>query len=137
MRVKCLGHKPSYANDCAAGLDLRSNNDVVIQPGDIVEIDSYFAVEMPRRHFGLLAARSGLSSKHQIKLINDIGVIDEDYRGFLGIKLVNESEIPYEVKSGDRVAQLIVIPYTQTKLIYVDELNDTDRGEGGFGHTGR
>lgn len=74
--------------------------------------------------------------KRQIKLINDVGIIDEDYRGNIGIRLINEGKNPYLIEKGDRVAQLIIIPYIQVDIEYVDELSETDRGTGGFGSTG-
>ena len=137
MKLKCRCEKPSYANRYAAGLDLKANEEVTINPGDIVDIKSKLAVEIPRRHFGMVVARSGLSYKRQIKLINDIGVIDEDYRGDIGIRLINEGKEPYTIKKGDRVAQMITIPYEQPKLKFVNKLGDTQRGKNGFGSTGR
>lgn len=137
MKVVCKGEKPSYANKYAAGLDLRANGWVTINPGDIVDIQSKLAVEIPHGCFGLVVARSGLSYKRQIKLINDVGIIDEDYRGDIGIRLINEGKEPYLIKKGDRVAQMIIIPYKQPKLKFVDELGDTERGTKGFGSTGR
>lgn len=137
MKIKCTGEKPSYANPFAAGLDIRSNNQVYIQPGEIVDIDTLLAVEIPAGHFGMVVARSGLSYKQQVKLINDVGIIDEDYRGNIGIRLINEGKEPYLIEVGDRVAQMIIIPYIQVDLEYVDELSETERGEGGFGHTGK
>lgn len=135
MKLKCTGEKPSYANQYAAGLDLKANEEVTINPGDIVDIKSKLAVEIPAGHFGMVVARSGLSYKRQIKLINDVGIIDEDYRGDIGIRLINEGKKPYTIKKGDRVAQMIIIPYIQPKLVYVDELSKTDRGSNGFGST--
>lgn len=137
MRVKCTGEKPSYANEYAAGLDIRSNEQVYIYPGEIVDIETLLAVEIPKGHFGMVVARSGLSYKRQIKLINDVGIIDEDYRGNIGIRLINEGKEPYLIEVGDRVAQMIIIPYIQPRLIYVDKLEETDRGNSGFGSTGR
>lgn len=137
MKVRCKGEKPSYANEYAAGLDLRANEDVLIKPGQIIDIKSLLAMEIPPGHFGLVVARSGLSYKRQIKLINDVGIIDCDYRGDIGIRLINEGEEYYQIKKGDRVCQMIIIPYVQVKLKYVDELSETERGEGGFGHTGK
>ena len=137
MKVKCTGEKPSYANKYAAGLDLRANEEVPINPGDIVDIQSKLAVEIPHKCFGLVVARSGLSYKRQIKLINDVGIIDEDYRGDIGIRLINEGKEPYLIKKGDRVAQMIIIPYEQSKLKFVDKLDETQRGKNGFGSTGR
>lgn len=136
MKVRCTGEKPSYANDNAAGLDLRANEDVLIKPGQIIDIKSQLAMEIPPGYFGMVVARSGLSYKHQIKLINDVGIIDSDYRNDIGIRLINEGKEYYQIKSGDRIAQMIIIPYIQPKLAYVDELSVTDR-KGGFGSTGR
>lgn len=137
MKIVCTGEKPSYANEYAAGLDIRSNTDVLIKAGDIVDIETMLSMEIPNGHFGMVVARSGLSYKHQIKLINDVGIIDEDYRGNIGIRLVNEGNKPYLIEVGDRIAQMIIIPYIQADLEYVDELSETERGAGGFGHTGK
>lgn len=160
MRVRCRGEKPSYVNLYAAGLDLRSNEDVVIHAkknfiemvifkirkilgkedreySNIVDLESKLAVEIPEGHFGMVVARSGLSFKHRIKLINDVGIIDEDYRGDIRLRLVNEGNEDYEIKKGDRVAQMIIIPYKQVDLVYVDELSKTERGNKGIGSTGR
>lgn len=160
MRVRCRGEKPSYANLYAAGLDLRSNEDVVIHAkknfiemvifkirkilgkedreySNIVDLESKLAVEIPKGHFGMVVARSGLSFKHQIKLINDVGVIDEDYRGDIRLRLVNDGKKDYEIKKGDRVAQMIIIPYEQVDLVFVDKLSETERGNKGIGSTGR
>ena len=137
MKIVCTGEKPSYANEYAAGLDIRSNTDVLLEPGDVVDIETLLAVEIPKGHFGLVVARSGLSFKKQIKLINDVGIIDEDYRGCIGIRLINEGKESYLIEKGDRVAQMLIIPYTQVRIKYVDELSETERGTGGFGHTGK
>lgn len=137
MKAICTGEKPSYANQYAAGLDLKANEDILIKPGQIVDIKSKLAVEMPIGHFGMVVARSGLSYKRQIKLINDVGIIDEDYRGDIGIRLINEGTEYYTIKKGDRIGQLIVVPYIQPELLYVDELSKTNRGKKGFGSTGK
>lgn len=137
MKIRCKGEQPSYANSFAAGLDLKSNEDVVIHPGQIIDIKSMLAVEIPHGYFGMIVARSGLSYKRQIKLINDVGIIDEDYRGDIGIRLINEGQEKYQIKKGDRIAQMIIVPYIQPKLVFVDELEETQRGEKGFGSTGR
>ena len=137
MKVKCKGHKPSYANKFAAGLDIRSNEDIHLIAGHKADIETKLAIEIPSGHFGMVVARSGLAFKHQIKLINDVGIIDEDYRGDIGIRLVNEGTEDYCISEGDRVAQLIIIPYIQAELQYVDSLSSTERSNNGFGSTGR
>lgn len=133
MNVVCTGEKPTYANE----VDLRANEDVKVYPGQIVDIESMLAIELPSGHFGMIVARSGLSFKYQIKLINDVGIIDEDFRGNIGIRLINEGKAAYEIKKGDRIAQMLIIPYIQVSLNYVEKLSDTERGKGGFGHTGK
>ena len=137
MKVKCGGHKPSYTNKYAAGLDIRSNEDIHLIAGNQADIETKLAIEIPPGHFGMVVARSGLAFKHQIKLINDVGIIDEDYRGNIGIRLINEGEEDYYIFEGDRVAQMIIIPYMQVDLEYVDELEETERGKRGFGSSGR
>lgn len=137
MKLKCDGEKPSYANEFAAGLDIRSNSEVVIKAGGTGDIETKLSVQIPSGHFGMVVPRSGIAFKHQINLINSIGIIDEDYRGELGIRLVNNSDVDYTVKAGDRVAQMIIIPYIQPTLEYVKELDETERNKGGFGSTGK
>ena len=137
MKIKCKGHKPSYANEYAAGLDIRSNEDIHLIAGEQADIETKLSVEIPTGHFGMVVARSGLAFKHQIKLINDVGIIDEDYRGEIGIRLINEGEDDYYIFENDRVAQMIIIPYIQPSLEYVDKLKETERGKGGFGSSGR
>ncbi|MDR7856046.1 dUTP diphosphatase [Tissierella sp.] len=154
MKVVCNGEKPSYANEHAAGLDLRSNNEVTIYPNTlknkikrlidrknkypyIVDIDTRLSMEIPKGYCGFVIPRSGLGFNRRITLINDIGLIDEDYRGNIGVRLLNEGKEPYTICQGDRVAQMVIVPYIQPKLLFVDELSETQRGKGGFGHTGR
>lgn len=139
MKVVCRGEKPSYANEYAAGLDLRANNEesITIMVGEYADIPTELSMEIPKGFFGLVVPRSGLGFNFRITLINDIGVIDEDYRGNIGIRLLNEGKEPYTIRRGDRVTQLIVIPYIQPKLVFADELSDTKRGKNGFGHNGR
>jgi len=160
MKVKCTGEKPSYADKYAAGLDLRTNESVIIYPKEniikkikkivnkilgkeveqllnIVDIKSQLAMEIPEGYFGMIVARSGLSFKYQIKLINDVGIVDSNFRGDIGIRLINEGKELYTIEKGDRVAQMILIPYIQPVLAYVYELSETDRGTNGFGSTGK
>ncbi len=137
MKIVCTGEKPSYANEYAAGLDIRSNTDVIIRAGEAADVETRLAVEIPRGHFGMIVPRSGLGFKYQITLINDVGVIDEDYRGNIGLRLINEGKNDYHIGKGDKVAQMVIIPYKQVSITYVDKLNETNRGTGGFGHTGK
>ena len=139
MEVKAEGIRPRYANGFAAGMDLVSNGeeDIVIPVGGQAKVPTKLKVALPRGTFGMVVPRSGISIKKGITLVNDIGIIDEDYRGEIGVILMNEGREEFTVKQGDRVAQMVIIPYVQPTLVFVDELDETERGEGGFGSTGR
>lgn len=139
MNIKYEGYPPSYANDYAAGLDIRANNkeQIVINPGEYKDIPTNLSIEIPKGHFGMIVPRSGLGFKYRLTLINDIGIIDEDYRGTIGIRLLNEGEDPYTIIEGERVAQMIIVPYIQPMLNRVKELSETERNTRGFGSSGR
>jgi len=139
MQIKYEGQGPTYANENAAGLDIRANNDnpIMIQPGEWADIPTELAVEIPQGYFGMVVPRSGLGFKHRLTLINDIGIIDSDYRNEIGVRLINEGTEPYMVIMGERVAQMIIMKYEQPKLRKVEELSETQRGVKGFGSTGR
>jgi dUTP pyrophosphatase len=109
----------------------------MIQPGEWADIPTELAVEIPKGYFGMVVPRSGLGFKHRITLINDVGIIDEDYRGNIGLRMVNDGDKPYIVNRGERVAQMIITPYIPPVLVFVDELDETDRGSNGFGSTGK
>ena len=138
MRLKA-DIRPSYANRHAAGLDIRANNDkpIEIDVGEVRQIPTGLSLQIPENHFGMVVPRPGPGFKHRITLINDVGIIDEDYRGEKGVKLVNDGDTPYTVNKGERICQMIVIPYIQPTLIYTDDLEETDRGTSGFGSTGK
>lgn len=132
---------PAYATDGSAALDLRAcleGGSVTIGPGCRVAIPTGIAIA-PETHgvVAIVAARSGLGFKHGIALANGIGVIDSDYRGEISVCLHNKSDVPYTVNDGDRVAQMMFVPVYTAALIPADELDDTARGVGGFGSTGK
>lgn len=137
MRIKVKGQAPKYANEYAAGLDIYNNGKaVIVQPNAWATIQTRLAVEIPRGHFGMIVPRSGLGNRG-IGLVNTVGIIDEDYRGEIGIKLVNTSVDPIEIEKGDRIAQMVIVPYARVEIEEADELSETERGEDGFGSTGR
>ncbi len=138
MKIISKKHDPTYANGNAAGLDLRISTDerVEIKPLGHYLVHTGVHVEIPHGYFGLIAIRSGLGMKG-LTLSNSIGVIDEDYRGEIRIPLFNHGEEAMVLEDGERVAQMILIPYVQAELNFVDELQDTDRGNDGFGSSGR
>ncbi|MBE6613351.1 MAG: dUTP diphosphatase [Ruminococcaceae bacterium] len=131
---------PAYATDGSAAIDLRSaaEDDIIIAPGERKLIPTGIAIAPETcGAVAILCARSGLSTKFGITLANGIGVIDSDYRGEIQASLYNRSDVPYTVVPGDRIAQLMFIPVLHANLIPSDELDETVRGAGGFGSTGR
>lgn len=129
---------PNYMTEHAAGMDLCTVVDtpVVLEPGERTLLATGLAMEIPPGFEGQVRPRSGLALKQGISLVNSPGTIDADYRGEIGIIIINHGKEPVEFRQGDRVAQLIIAPVTRAALVVVDELNNTDRSSGGFGHTG-
>ncbi len=129
---------PVYMTEHAAGMDLCTVVDepVVLAPGERALLPTGLAMEIPAGYEGQVRPRSGLALKKGIALVNSPGTIDADYRGEIGIIIINHGSEPVEFMPGDRVAQLIIAPVTRAALIEVEDLNDTGRNSGGFGHTG-
>ncbi len=132
---------PTFGSDEAAGCDLYANlaeegGMVVIRPGTKRFIKTGIAMAIPKGYGGFLYARSGLACKQGLRPANCVGVIDSDYRGELIVALYNDSNEERTVSHGDRIAQLVIAPYLRPTFVETDELDDTERGAGGFGHTG-
>lgn len=127
---------PSYATEHSAGLDVVSAEDVILAPGQRLPVATGFAIAIPHGYEVQVRPRSGLALKHGITLANAPGTIDADYRGELKVLLVNLGSDAFEVKRGDRIAQLIPAKVQRAIFAEVDELDDTIRGERGFGSTG-
>jgi dUTP pyrophosphatase len=128
---------PSRARDGDAGLDLASNVDVVVGPGERAMVPTGLAVAIPSGHAGLVLPRSGLASRHGLTLVNAPGLIDTGYRGEITIAVVNlDPREKVDIHRGDRVAQLVVVPFADVEPIEVADLPLTTRGSGGFGSTG-
>ncbi len=128
---------PVYGTEYSAGADLVSISDVTIAAGGTAMVHTGLALEIPSGLVGLVCARSGLASRHGIAPSNKVGVIDSDYRGEIMVSLHNHSNEPWQIVKGDRIAQLILMPYIMADFDETDELHETGRGEGGFGSTGR
>ena len=130
---------PFYATDGAAAMDLHAclEAPLTIEVGARPIVPTGLAVAIPAGHVGLLAVRSSMGIKRGVTLANGVGIIDSDYRGEVGVGLMNVGSEPYTVLPGDRIAQLMVLPVAQPTPELVEELPATDRGEGGFGSTGR
>jgi dUTP pyrophosphatase len=130
---------PAYATQGSAGMDLKAciEEPIPIAPGEITKVPTGIAIQIPNRYIGgFVFPRSGLSSKKGISLINCVGVIDSDYTGEIICPVVNHSRKEFTINPGDRIAQLVFMPVCNASLVEVEELNETERGSGGFGSTG-
>ncbi len=143
LKIKKLNQNailPTRGSDGAAGMDLYACLDepVTLEPRGLYKIPTGLAIALPDKNtVGLIFARSGLGVKHGISLPNAVGVIDSDYRGEILVGMCNLSDKPYTMQPGERFAQLVVMPVLNMELDETDDLGETDRGEGGFGSTGK
>lgn len=139
IKIKSLsGIIPSYETEGSAGMDLRAfeKEPVLIRPGERKLIHTGLYMEIEPGYEVQIRARSGLALKQGICLANGIGTIDSDYRGEVGILLMNAGRDDFIVHNGDRIAQMVVLKYEKAEIIQSEELSETNRGSGGFGHTG-
>ena len=141
VMVKRLPHfegltLPAYATDGAAGMDVLSAEHVTLAPGERWPVATGLAVAIPPGYEIQVRPRSGLALKHGIGVPNAPGTIDSDYRGELKVILINHGQTVFEVRRGDRIAQLVLAPVVRASWLKIDELDETARGEGGFGSTG-
>ncbi|MBQ5440650.1 MAG: dUTP diphosphatase [Firmicutes bacterium] len=139
IRIKSkTGRVPSYETNGSAGADLRACLDepITLMPGERRLIPTGMYVELPEGIEAQIRARSGLSIKHGVTMINGVGTVDSDYRGEWNIPMVNLGQEPYTINDGDRVAQAVFAKYDRADFVLVEEVNDTERGGGGFGSTG-
>lgn len=129
---------PTRAHEGDAGLDLYASEPAHIGPGERWQVGTGIAVEIPAGHAGLVLPRSGLARRHGISLVNAPGLIDAGYRGEVKVLLLNNDPAEvFRIEPGDRIAQLLVTPYAAVDPVASDSLGESDRGEGGFGSTGR
>jgi dUTP pyrophosphatase len=141
VRVRRLPHGkgldlPRYATEGAAGMDVLAAEDIVLAPGMRHAVATGLSLAIPPGYEIQVRPRSGLALKHGISVPNTPGTIDSDYRGELKVILINHGVEPFAIHRGDRVAQLVLAPVTRGEWLEVDELDETERGEGGFGSTG-
>jgi len=129
---------PRYMSQGSSGMDVYADveSDVIIDPGEIKLISAGFYMSIPQGFEVQVRPRSGLAIKHGISLVNTPGTIDSDYRGLVGIILINHGKEPFTIKRADRIAQIVVNKVIQAEMALVDELDETVRADGGFGHTG-
>nr|C6E2P3.1 RecName: Full=Deoxyuridine 5'-triphosphate nucleotidohydrolase; Short=dUTPase; AltName: Full=dUTP pyrophosphatase [Geobacter sp. M21] len=141
VRIKRLRATPlpGYMTEHAAGVDLCASlsADFVLSPGERALVPTGLAIELPPGFEAQVRPRSGLALRHGIALVNSPGTIDADYRGEIGVILINLGSAPFTVSDGERIAQMVFARCERAEFIEVEELGDTARGAGGFGHTGR
>ena len=129
---------PAYATPQSAGMDLRANieDPITLRPLERRIVPTGLYIALPEGYEAQVRPRSGLALKHGITVLNSPGTIDSDYRGEIGVLLINLSDTPFVITAGERIAQMVVARHEQAELIEVEELDDTERGAGGYGHTG-
>ena len=141
MKMKIIsrsGRIPEYATEDAAGFDISAYLDepFVLKAGERALVPTGLYFEVPKGYEAQVRARSGLAIKHGIGLVNGIGTIDADYRGEVRVPMINWSNEDFVINDGDRIAQVIVTSYEKVEIELASEISDTERGTGGFGHTG-
>jgi dUTP pyrophosphatase len=138
-RLRATAASPGYQSAHAAGMDLAADLDapVMLKPMERAAVSTGIALEIPPGFEGQVRPRSGRAIKEGLTLVNSPGTIDSDYRGELKVLLVNLGEREITIRPGDRIAQLVIAPVVRVEVVEVEELAESSRGEGGFGHTGR
>ncbi|MBP3786796.1 MAG: dUTP diphosphatase [Prevotella sp.] len=140
IKVVNRGHQqlPAYATPQSAGMDLRANLDapITLHPMERRLIPTGLHIALPEGYEAQVRPRSGLALKHGLTVLNTPGTIDADYRGEIGVVLINLSQEDFVINDGERIAQMVIARYEQGDLVVVEELDQTERGEGGYGHTG-
>ena len=139
LKVKLLSEKaqlPQYAHEGDAGLDLFSTSEAVIQPGESAALNTGISIQLPPDTEAQIRPRSGLALKEQVTVLNAPGTIDQGYRGEIRVILINHGKSPFQVWIGMKIAQMVIKPVLLVKVENVEELDETDRGVGGFGSTG-
>lgn len=143
MQVKIVNRSkhpyPEYATSCSAGMDLRANLDapVTLKPLQRILIPTGLFIQLPEKYEAQIRPRSGLAIKYGISVLNSPGTIDADYRGEICVILINLSDQDFVVNDGERICQMVIAQHARVKWLPVDQLEETERGSGGFGHTGK
>ena len=132
---------PAYETADAAGMDLRAavpdGEPMTLKPGERAMVPTGLTIALPALHEAQVRPRSGLAAKHGVTCLNSPGTIDADYRGEVKVILINHGQEPFVIKRGERIAQMVIAPVTRAELVQVETLDETQRGAGGFGSTGR
>lgn len=132
---------PAYQSADAAGLDLlaavAADAPIMLAPGAYARVPTGLVIALPQGHEAQVRPRSGLAARHGVTVLNAPGTVDADYRGEISVLLINHGHVPFEIRRGERIAQMVIAPVLQVELVAVATLSDTLRGGGGFGSTGR
>lgn len=138
LKIVSKKYMPVYATEQSAGMDLRAVTDepIVIKPMQRQLVKTGLFIQLPVGYEAQIRPRSGLALKKGITVLNSPGTIDADYRGEIGVLLINMSQEDFVVNDGERIAQMVIAKYERAKLIQVDSLDDSERGDGGWGHSG-
>lgn len=142
MKIKIVNKShhplPAYATELSAGMDLRANIDepIVLKPMERRLVPTGLHIALPVGYEAQVRPRSGLALKKGITVLNAPGTVDADYRGDVGVILINLSDEPFTIEDGERIAQMVIARHEHAELVPVDVLDETERGEGGYGHTG-
>lgn len=142
MKIKIINKSkhelPKYATTGSAGMDLRANinHPIVLAPGERVLIPTGLHIALPVGYEAQIRPRSGLAIKYGITCLNTPGTIDSDYRGDIGVELINHGHEHFVINDGERIAQMVIAQYEQAEWVMVEELDETERGDGSYGHTG-
>jgi len=128
---------PAYAHPSDAGMDIRSVEDLVLPAGRRCLVPTGLVMLLPPMYEAQVRPRSGLALKHGVTVLNTPGTIDSGYRGEIGVILANFGDTDFSIKKGDKIAQLVIAPVTQPEIVETDVVDETDRGAGGFGSTGK
>jgi dUTP pyrophosphatase len=142
MNIKIINHSghalPAYASSASAGIDLRAciTEDLILRPMERLTVPTGLFIELPVGHEAQIRPRSGLAAKHGITVLNTPGTIDADYRGEIKVILINFSADNFAITNGERIAQMVIARHERAEWVEVDSLEETERGAGGFGHTG-
>ena len=132
---------PAYQSELAAGLDLLAavplDAPLILAPGEFALVPAGLSIALPAGYEAQVRPRSGLAARHGVTVLNAPGTVDADYRGEIGVPLINHSDVPFTVRRGERIAQMVIASVVQAELVPVAALSATERGGGGFGSTGR
>ena len=136
VKIEFVGNEPKCMDKGSAGNDLKTSEEYFIEPGHTVFVETHTAMAIPEGYFGMAVPRSSLCNKSGLVLANSVGVIDSSYRGTIKFAYRNPTRDPITIEAGERIGQIVIVPFVEVNWVKVDVLPETERGEAGFGSTG-